>query len=200
MEVYMLKPPKELWCHLPWIAFAAMAAGVLWTVGILLTWLDPDGFLPARRGLVAISLLLVLPLFVTLPVHLLCTRPIVAYGASLVAGGALLFSLIGIVNVLAPQSYLPQPGWFTWDAFIMAFKVWGLIAMLAGVVAFWKRPGFVAAATVVTGVFTYHFAGTLDGGYPAFWQFAVAAGLGASWVVAGVALYRMEQRSPTYNR
>lgn len=195
-----MKPPKELWCYLPWIAFAAMAAGVLWTVGFLSASFESGGLQNSRGlALIALSLLLALPLFVTLPVHLLHTRPLVAYVASLVAGGALLLSLIGFVNILTPQVFFPQPGWFTWGVFIIAFKVCGLVAVLAGAVAFWNRPGFVATTTVVTGLITYHFAGVLDGAYPDFWRLVVAVGLGASWVVAGVALQRVEQGSPTYN-
>lgn len=158
-----------------WTATSTIVAGVLWIVGILLALLAVDGQLVAvAQVLVTLSLLLTLPLFVYLPLYLLRSWRLLAWIPSLVISGTLILTLIGFVTVLSSQPYFPQPGWYTWNTFIGSFKVWGFVFMLVDAIAFWNRPTVVAALAVLTGILTYHLAGTLDGNYSDFWRLAVA--------------------------
>lgn len=174
----------------------AAGGGALWISGVSLALLAADGQLAAAAQVViALSLVLTLPLLVYLLRCLLHSVPLLAWLPSLVAGGALILTLAGFTNLLNPRPYLPQTSWFTWSTFIVAYKVWGVMFMLTGALAFWNRPGGVAALIALTGVLTYHFAGTLDGHYPDFWRLVVALALGLSWILLGVSLYTDQEKS-----
>lgn len=175
---------------LQWSGSTVLAGGVLWILGILLALLAVDGQLAAvSQALIAFSLLLTLPLLVYLPLYFLRSWRLLAWIPSLVISGALILTLVGFASVLSPRPYLAQPSWFTWSIFIIAFKLWGFVFMLVGAIVFWNQPSIVAASVVLSGVLTYHFAGTLDGSYPDFWRLAVALVFGLSWILLGVSLH-----------